>query len=131
MKAHQIFIVVDDDSTNNLICKFAIQKASPGAAIQLFTEPEVALREIKENKEVSGPTLLFLDINMPSMTGWEFLEIFKDFDAETMQRFTIYILSSSIDDRDRIRANNNPLVSGFLSKPLNAAIVSRILAGEL
>jgi CheY-like chemotaxis protein len=131
MEAHQIFIVVDDDSTNNLICKFAIQKASPGAAIQLFTEPEDALREIKENHEVGGPTLLFLDINMPSMTGWEFLEIFKEFDAETMQRFTIYILSSSIDDRDRIRANNNPLVSGFLSKPLNAAIVSSILAGEL
>ena len=122
-------MVVDDDSTNNMICKFAIQRAAPGATIQLFTEPEDALKEIKENfGDVEGTTLLFLDINMPSMTGWEFMEIFKDFDVNITRQFTVYVLSSSIDDRDKQKAEGNPLVTGFLSKPLKSDIVSSIIA---
>lgn len=128
MGPQKTFMVVDDDPTNNMICKFAIQKAAPGATIQLFTEPEDALQEIKENwAGVEGDTLLFLDINMPSMTGWDFLDVFSGFDPGLTRRFTIYILSSSIDDRDKLKAENNPFVTGFLSKPLSTAVVGSIL----
>jgi two-component system, chemotaxis family, chemotaxis protein CheY len=102
------------------------------AGIKLYTEPETALKEIKEEvlADENTTTVLFLDINMPSMTGWEFLESFKDFRTEIRQRFTIYILSSSVDDRDKEMADSNPFVSGFLSKPLPIDVINNIFIHE-
>ena len=125
------FIVVDDDPTNNIICKFAIIRAFPTAEVELFTEPRKALDHIQQTEMVDEkPKTLFLDINMPLITGWDFLEIFKDFVAKIIDRYKIYILSSSIDERDRERANSNPLVAGFVSKPLTTTIIKTLNLGE-
>ena len=121
MKKPTHFIVVDDNRTNNLICEYAIRKFSAEAEIDLFTEPEVALDKIKNECPQSSEddlTVLFLDINMPSMTGWDFLEVFKDLNEEIRKKFIIYILTSSVDERDKEKARTNPLVTGFYSKPL-------------
>lgn len=123
MRQPEHFIVVDDNRTNNLICEFAIRKYKKEAHINLFTEPEVALQNIKKEYrpgEAEQFTVLFLDINMPSMTGWEFLEEFRDFGEEIHKHFVIYILTSSVDERDKEKAESNPLVAGFFSKPLTA-----------
>lgn len=115
------FMVIDDNSTNNLICKYTIRKFSDKAEISIFTEPEDALEFIKVaygNSNGDIRTILFLDINMPYMTGWEFLEEFKELKEEIQKQFVIYMLSSSVDERDKEKAKNNPLVSGFYSKPL-------------
>ncbi len=117
------FILVDDDATNNLISKFSLAKAVPGAIVQSFLEPHQALAAIEENFKANGaaePTVLFLDINMPLMSGWEFLEVFKTFDKSLTESFTIYILSSSIDERDKQKSKDDLYVSGFVSKPLMA-----------
>jgi CheY-like chemotaxis protein len=128
MEIPEYFIVIDDDSTNNMICEFVLKRAFPQTGIKLFTEPETALEYIKGAHEInkSVSTVLFLDINMPSMTGWDFLEVFKDFHEEVLKRFTIYMLSSSVDDRDKEKADLNPFVSGFLSKPLDFESIQKI-----
>ena len=126
MKDPERFMVVDDNRTNNLICEFAIRKYKKEADINLFTEPEVALQNIKEDyssQNGSKFTVLFLDINMPSMTGWEFLEEFRNLGEEVHEQFVIYILTSSVDDRDKEKAESDPLVAGFFSKPLTATAV--------
>jgi two-component system chemotaxis response regulator CheY len=131
MREPERFIVVDDNRTNNLICEFAIRKYKKDAVIALFTEPEVALQNIKldyDIPEISKPTVLFLDINMPSMTGWEFLEEFRSFGEEVQRQFAIYILTSSVDERDKEKAEADPLVVGFFSKPLTATIVQEAVA---
>lgn len=121
MIAPTSFIVVDDNRTNNLICEFAIRKSKSDAQVKLFTDPEVALEYIKSRHvpdEGGTATILFLDINMPSMTGWNFLDELKKLGQEVFGKFAIFILTSSVDERDKEKALSNPLVTGFLSKPL-------------
>lgn len=122
-------MVVDDNATNNLICKYTIRKFSEEADISIFTEPEEALDFIKEGygkKIGEGFTILFLDINMPYMTGWEFLDEFKGLNGEIQNQFIIYMLSSSVDERDKEKAKNNPFVSGFYSKPLTVQSIKEL-----
>jgi CheY-like chemotaxis protein len=123
------FMVVDDNHTNNLICEFTIRKYSKYAEISLFTEPEVALEKIGKEygkKNENKLTVLFLDINMPSLTGWDFLDVFGNFNEDIQRQFLIYILSSSVDHRDKEKAETHPFVSGFLSKPLTIQNIEQI-----
>ncbi len=119
----QRYMVVDDDPTNNMICEFTIKRMDKEPEIKKFTIPEEALASIKEKYSTSIealPTVLFLDVNMPSMTGWEFLDVFMQFDQYVKDQFTIYILSSSIEDF-RKEAKVYTFIQGFLSKPINMA----------
>ena len=122
-------MVVDDDPTNNMICEFTIKRYDKDAQIKLFTNPEVALSWIKEtcsgNKDESA-TVLFLDVNMPTMTGWEFLDEFNLLDSSVKDRFIIYILSSSIEDFQK-EAELYPILAGFLSKPLKFDVIVGIM----
>ena len=63
-------------------------------------------------------TILLLDINMPVMSGWEFLERFDNLSNDVKDLFKIYILSSSVDERDKQRSYANKNVSAFMVKPL-------------
>lgn len=130
MIPNQHYLVVDDDSTSNLICDFTIRKFDSGALIAKFLIPEKALEEIEAKYSktiVPIPTIMFLDVNMPTMTGFEFLEAFKKFDEGVQSMFTIYILSSSIEDY-QIEARRFPFVAGFLSKPLKISHLEKILS---
>lgn len=122
------YIVVDDDSTNNLICDFTIGKFDKNACIDLFTDPEVALQFIGTKYAQTSnliPTVLFLDVNMPAMSGFEFLDEFRKFNVEIQQQFTIYMLSSSIEDFNS-SSKKYPLVTAFLSKPLKFSTLKKI-----
>ena len=55
---------------------------------------------------------------MPTMTGWEFIEQYEKFRGEVKKQITIYILSSSVDQRDMDKAATNQHIKGFISKPL-------------
>ena len=114
------YILIDDDELNNLLCSMAIEEALGEAIdIKLFTVPEKGL-EFIQNEYVNTlePTILFLDINMPSMTGWEFMEEYENLSELVKSQICVYILSSSVDHRDIDMAEANKNVKGFLSKPL-------------
>lgn len=133
MKVPELFMVVDDDRTNNMICEFSLRRFSPNTEIKTFTNPEVALQFIQDfyiNKISPTPTILFLDINMPLLTAWEFLEIFKDFPSAVKEQFNIYILTSSIDFRDKEKADTNPHVRGSLCKPLSTPAIRSLFATD-
>ncbi len=128
MKLPQNYLIVDDDRTNNLICDYTIQSFDKDARIELFLDPHKALTYIAKkylNGVGSIPTILFLDVNMPTMTGFEFLDEFKKFGEEVQDQFTIYILSSSIEDF-KMQATKYPFVAGFLSKPLKVSYLKKI-----
>ena len=120
------FIIVDDDRSNNLICKCSLKRFSADTEILSFLEPEVALQYIEDSyisSEPQIPTVIFLDINMPVLTGWDFLNIFRKFPAEVQEQFSIFMLTSSIDVRDQNKAESDLLVNGFLRKPLTTQAV--------
>lgn len=128
MEKMQRYIVVDDDRTNNLICDHVIRSWDPQAEVELYQDPEEALKKIAEDAENVGiPAVLFLDVNMPAMSGWEFLDVFETFPEEIRNSFTVYILTSSIEDFDD-EAKRYPFVSGFLSKPLRKHHLDKVKA---
>ncbi|MBN8568792.1 MAG: response regulator [Ignavibacteria bacterium] len=123
---NRFFIVVDDDPMNNKICQFIIKQVHDSANVKVFTQGEAALSYITNEYSKQKNTkaaVLFLDLNMPVMTGWEFLERYKELDSEIQNNFKIYILSSSVDERDKERAAREPVIKGFISKPISKEII--------
>lgn len=123
----QTYIIIDDDEFNNFLCKTMIIKTLGNIDIKTFTVPEEGLEFIQTTYiDLSMPTIILLDINMPSLTGWEFVEKFEEFNNSIKQQIAIYIVSSSVDQRDVDKAAANKYIKGFLSKPLNAATILSI-----
>jgi CheY-like chemotaxis protein len=115
MTQFDAIFLVDDDPINNLINKRLLSKTRISQKIQEFLGGEDALVRLKEVPD-SSQLLIFLDINMPVLNGWEFLN--KYLDSFPNRKDKIIILSSSIDFQDRQRAQEYEIVSGFLEKPL-------------
>jgi len=127
------FILVDDDGINNTLCSAVITKVFEGARVKAFQIPEEALAYIQNeysSNEKNGAAILFLDINMPSMTGWEFLDEFKKFPDQVKKQFTIFMLSSSVDNKDVERACANTLVKSYIPKPLKRDLLKGLLLNE-
>jgi CheY-like chemotaxis protein len=83
-----------------------IQDFSNGkAAIDFLTNP---------GSSRNLPDIIFIDINMPVMNGWEFIGIFEEIQSQLGKNITLYIISSSVDVNDIQRAKNNPLIKGYI-----------------
>jgi CheY-like chemotaxis protein len=107
--------LVDDDPINNLINRRLLGKTGISNRIEEFLGGEDALEKISEMNQTES-LIIFLDINMPVLNGWEFLN--KYLELFPGRNDKIIILSSSIDFQDRQKANEYSIVSGFLEKPL-------------
>ena len=128
------YMIVDDDPINNKLCSYVIKQAVPGIDIKSFEYPLPALAFIVSDygdANTNLQTILFLDINMPELSGWEFLDEFAKMDKHIHQQFTIFILSSSIDYQDVEKAKANVFVKDFLSKPLSPSVVKEIANSRL
>lgn len=80
-------------------------------------------------KEASGlPDILLLDLNMPKMNGWQFLESYLKIEPQIEKKISIYLVSSSIWEDDLLRAKRNLLVTDFISKPIFKDKLLQILA---
>jgi len=124
------FVVIDDDTINNMVCKAAIKSATGGKQAVCFTNPSEALTYFEKEyvaMHKNKPTLLFLDLNMPEMTGWEWLEKYSNFPASVKEKLVIYILSSSVNPTDIDQAHSNRLVKDYIVKPLTKAKVIDLL----
>jgi response regulator RpfG family c-di-GMP phosphodiesterase len=125
------FIAIDDDPVNNMICKLTIEMVANKPEIITFTNPQQGIDYIINEyatRNEQKPTVLLLDINMPLMSGWEFLERFDNMRDDVKKLFRIYILSSSVDPRDKQRSYANKNVEAFMVKPLVKDNVVEILA---
>ena len=134
MKFPSQFILIDDDPMNNLICKLTIEMTLGQTEVKAFVNPENGLEYIQSefsNPDSDESALLLLDINMPIMSGWEFLEMFDNLNFEVKERIKICILSSSIDERDKERSYANKNVLEFLIKPLTDKDIQRLTMMEL
>ena len=127
--SHPDFIVIDDDYINNIICVQFIGLVMPGASVKTFTFPEKGLEYILSTycDYNANNAILFLDINMPVLSGWDVLDKFKNFPDQVKEHIEIFMLSSSVDPIDKEKANNNPFVSGFITKSLSEAKLRAIL----
>jgi len=133
MNASTRFVIIDDDMSNNKICSITLSKLSNNADIKTFLDPLEGFNHIiaeYSSTEHSYDCVLFLDVNMPSMNGWEFLDRFDKLDDRIKNRIKTYILSSSVDKKDIERANQNKYVSHYLIKPLTKETIKLITYTE-
>ncbi len=131
MKKIQRVIMVDDDPYSHMICKHIMRRVAGEVELIEFTIPEKGIEFIEStyNKTADDcpTTVLLLDINMPVMSGWDFLERFESTESDIKKHLTIYLLSSSIDQHDKERAEANKYVKDFLTKPFRKEMVEVIL----
>ena len=124
------FIIVDDDKLNNKLCRTIIEKTYPEALVVDFTDPVAGFNYIADKysqADTDERAILLLDIMMPIMDAWAFLERFEQLDDSTKSRIKIYILSSSIDKADMARAQSNKYVEYYLIKPLTKESIKLIV----
>jgi CheY-like chemotaxis protein len=116
-----LVLLIDDNPIDNLVNQKLIERANLAEAIMVRDSAVSAIEYLKSNcdKPENIPDTIFLDIRMPEMDGFQFLEEFDKLPAEVTSRVTIYMLSSSIDPKDISRANDNKYVAKFLTKPLS------------
>ena len=129
MKDPKYFIVIDDDAINNKICRTVIEKIYVDSDVNTFTDPILGFEYIVSEyskKENENNAILFLDINMPVMDAWEFLNLFDRLDDEVRNKITIFMLSSSVNKSDMERAMSNRNVSYYLIKPLTKESIKLI-----
>tara|TARA_R110000868_G_scaffold82556_4_gene233058 strand:+ start:518 stop:916 length:399 start_codon:yes stop_codon:yes gene_type:complete len=122
--------LIDDMELVNLMHSVLLRRFGVEDRILSFTNPEDALDDIRLQKTDSEPILILLDINMPQMTGFEFLEfmVLEDFPTN----MDVIIVSSSTYHLDRILAENFPqYVKDFVSKPLRSEQLRELLQEPL
>ena len=119
-------VVIDDDPVNNALCKMIIKIALGKVDVKTFTLPERGFEFIESEYATNGnnnSSVILLDLNMPVMSGWEFLERFEMLDDIIKKQLKIYILSSSVDPRDKARAGANKNVVDYIVKPITKEII--------
>jgi CheY-like chemotaxis protein len=121
--------LIDDDSIFNLIHTKTIEKVKFAQNVIAFDDPLNALKKLKELKNTNPktlPDLIFLDINMPVMDGWQFLEELKNLSIAGLEHCKVIILSSSIDPSDIKKSKQYTMVYDFISKPLTPLKLSAL-----
>jgi len=113
-------MLIDDDETDQIINELLITASNFADKRIIKFSSEAALNFLKheavENDQV--PDIIFLDIRMPLADGFQFLEEYKHLPEVIIGKAKVVMLSSSIDDSDMKRANENKFVKYFLNKPL-------------
>ncbi|MFV5701835.1 response regulator [Flavobacterium sp. XS2P12] len=123
-------LCVDDDPITLMLCKKVIIKASFSKETITSQNGEEALDYFNKLKQTNSeselkkhPKLIFLDLNMPVMGGWEFLDIFNTIDYSEFSTIKVVVLSSTIDPEDLEKAKSYPMVIDFLSKPITTSML--------
>jgi len=115
-----IIALVDDDKIFQLTASKTIQAIDLGDHVLQFENGEDALTYLRNNLSDPQrlPDYLFLDINMPFVDGWMFLEDYAQIKSQLAKPMVIYMVSSSIDPRDVTRAKNCTDVTEYVVKPV-------------
>lgn len=123
MKKH--FIIIDDQDVFNILTKKVLENSGISSNISMFNSASEALNFIKKFDKPTDIVIL-LDIRMPVMDGFEFLNEMHSWNDYSYEKMKIFMLTSSLDEKDIQKASKYKNVLGFYSKPLSPDIIEKI-----
>ncbi|GAB4515680.1 response regulator [Allomuricauda sp. ARW1Y1] len=129
MKPVNVF-VVDDDDIYQFTIKVTLRSIPAVQSTSTFADGAEALEYIvvHQNEEDKLPDIIFLDINMPVMDGFQFMEEFVELLPSLQKSIKVYMVSSSMDPKDIKKAKRFEEISDYLIKPLNSKDIKEIIA---
>lgn len=128
MKKYKFIAFLDDDYMTNRFHEIILDEADICEKSRFFTTPEEALNYFreepkKENPEI--PEVMFLDINMPKMNGWEFLDEYIT--MKIKQSPVVIMLTTSISSKDKRKARAYEIVKDYMNKPITKDYLTELI----
>ncbi|SHE37654.1 response regulator [Pedobacter caeni] len=117
-------LLVDDDVPTNYIHRRIVQNTNIEVNVKSITSAQEALDYLTfsgkyEHDDTLRPGIIFLDINMPGMSGWDFMEEYGKIDAAHKARTIVIMLTTSLNPDDELMASENKEIVTYMHKPLN------------
>jgi CheY-like chemotaxis protein len=120
----KIFII-DDEPINTFIVKQMAIKVNMAEQYIIFNDSKTALETLLQLPDSEMPEIIFVDINMPALDGWDIVTNLTE-NRPHLNLFIVF-LTSSIADEDRLKAAANPSIKSYLIKPINPADLQTVL----
>ena len=117
---HIVFLI-DDDNIYQFTARKILESTGLAKQIQSFYNGKEAIKYLKNQDNCTPenlPDVIFLDINMPVMNGWEFLEEYHTFCGDLAKPIVVYVVSSSIDTQDIKKSKEYTAVTDYIVKPI-------------
>ena len=126
-------MLIDEDDVTLMICELRLKKSQFCKNVISFFSANEALTYYKNQillpkNEQELPELIFLDLNMPEKSGWDFLDEFEQEIIPHIKAPQIAILSSTVDPKDSEKASYNPYITAFINKPLTTESLANFKA---
>lgn len=125
----KLILLIDDNEADNFFHKMVIEKSKTAEKVVAINSAIDALKYLKSKQDgdFPHPCLIFLDINMPKMNGWEFLEEYKKLPAEQKAKVMVVMLTTSCSPDAKEKANLNKDVRAFQTKPLTQEVLDNLI----
>ncbi|WP_316829637.1 response regulator [Pedobacter aquatilis] len=117
-------LVIDDDPIILMIHQAVLELALPGITCRYFEDAGDALLYLEGQAKSDKKFLLFLDINMPMISGWDLLEEIND--SNFKDNISVVMVTSSVNESDKIKANTYGNIYDFISKPLKQEYIDKL-----
>jgi len=122
-------LLIDDDFLTNYVHSLAVKRAEIETSVKVIDNVAEALEFLTYTGDYSSdmasprPGIIFLDINMPGLNGWDFMDRYKKLEHTLKAKVIVVMLTSSLNDDDKKRAQIDDQIVHFLSKPLRPQMV--------
>jgi CheY-like chemotaxis protein len=124
-------LLIDDDEPTNFMSNLILEEVNCASHIKIMQSGKNALEYLSKSttkhNDQPYPELIFLDINMPAMNGWEFLDEYNELSKQVPKKPIIIMLTTSINPDDKLKAKKIGLVDGFENKPLTSNMIESLI----
>lgn len=128
-KPIRCILLIDDDPDDNYLHQLVIDESGLFDTVRIVENGQKGLDYLAQtdHPDYVRPDVILLDINMPGMNGFEFLERYSQLNQSLRSRLVLLMLTTSINSADTKRANQIDDVKGYLPKPLTRAMLEKIM----
>jgi len=118
-------LLIDDDEPTNFLNKLILKEMDCAEHIEVAQSGREAINFLTTNRLM--PELVFLDVNMPSMDGWEFIDLLDVFKRQQKNKAVTIMLTTSLNPDDEVRSKTFDQIDDFRQKPLSKKMMEEIL----